>query len=195
MKKTIFITVILGFSYLANQGYCNELNKSQNAWRFGLKQHTESYYNIPGNNIRFMRLREFPTNWKNELEIDKLVKELVQQRGYCHVIREWRWERLPENDPAVIILVWNLKTGESGWCAVKNTSDHWYVASDYHPWTTQKDFTQKQGIWRDKTIMEFKWIINGIPITIWFRNPNNENGWTKHDIWYQFDCSSISLPK
>jgi hypothetical protein len=157
--------------------------------RHGFAKHGQSSHDIWGNNIRFMSLLLYPVNWKNELEIDKLVKEKVKETGYCHVKGEWRWERLRENSPAVLTLIWhNVDTDESGWCAVKNTSDHWYVASDYHPWTTQKDFIQKQNPWGgyDKTRMDFEWIINGNPIIIWFRNPHNENGWTKHDIWYQF---------
>jgi len=187
MKKTIFIAIILGISIFASQGYC-ELSKSQNAWRKGPRMHFQSYYDILGNKIRFINHWYAPANWKNRLEIDKLVKDMVKHRTDCHVQEYWRWETLPENHPAIIILVWfNVDTRESGWCAIKNTSDHWYVASDSHPWTTQKDFTQKQNWGFVTATMSFRWMSNGAPITIWFRNPHNENGWTKHDIWYGFN--------
>jgi len=189
MKKTIFIAIILGISIFASQGYC-ELSKSQNASRKGPEMHDQSYHDIFGNNIRFINRWYGPANWKNRLEIDKFVKDMVKHITDCHIRGDWRWETLTENHPAVIVLVWyNVETREYGWCAIKNTSDHWYVASDYHPWTTQKDFTRNRGpSWGlDTTKMEFKWMNNGAPITIWFRNPENENGWTKHDIWYRFN--------
>jgi hypothetical protein len=198
MKKNIFIAIILGFSFFVSQGYCWEVSKSQYTDRFAFRKYTKRCYDDWGkdNCIRFMRLPLYPVNWKNELEIDKLVKDEVKKTGYCDVQREWRWDRLIENRPGVLALIWhNLKTGESGWCAVKNQSDHFYVSSDYYPWTTQRDFTQKQSMTSDAgTPMRFQWIINGKPLNIWFRNPNNENGWTKHNIQYQFGGLTFIYP-
>jgi hypothetical protein len=186
MKKSIFIAIILGFSIFASQGYC-EINKSLVTDRKGPGLDKKSYHEIMDNKIRFIQRRYPPFNWKNRLEIDKLVKEMVKYITDCHIRGDWRWETLPENSRDIIVLAWyNIDTYETGWCAIKNTSDHWWVASDYHRWTTQKDFTQSKWEYsRDE--MDFHWTNKGVNISIVFRNPRNENGWTKHDIWYQFN--------
>ena len=199
MKKNIFVAIILGFSFFASQGYC-EYNKSLFAGRKGPEMYGKSYYEISrGNNkinLRLIKHWYAPFNWKNKLDIDNLVKDMVKHKTDCHKKidpekpENWRWETLTENSRDIIILAWyNIDTHETGWCAIKNTSNHWWVASDYHPWTTQKDFTQSK--WGNIVMvgdtMGFHWINNGVNISIWFRNPRNENGWTKHDIWYGFN--------
>jgi len=180
-KPVLFISIIIGFLLLTSQGYSTEPNKAQWAPLKGYQGNNEPYYPVGPNKIRFSMGFAFPKNWRNELEIDEIAKGMAEHHSRCHVARVWRWEILPEDSPAVLILTWyNLANHEFGWSAIKNTDDHWYVSSKYQSWITQKDYTPSENMW-------FNWVSNGTKISIFFRNPKNENGWTPDDIWYQFN--------
>jgi len=189
IKNVIFGLIILLFLLLSGQGFSSEPPKSQWLQLKGSLSYNAPFYNVGPNHIVFSMGFSFPNDWRNELEINNIADGMAKHSNSCHVARVWRWEILPENSPAVLILTWyNQKTGEYGWSAIKNTDKHWYVASNYQSWMTQKDYTTIiQKSYTTSPNMWFHWVTNATKITIMIRNPNNENGWNSNDIWYQFN--------
>lgn len=180
-RTVIIISVIIGFFLTLNQAFSGEPNKSQWANQKGNLDYNAPFYAVGPNQIVFSMGFAFPNNWKNELEINNIAEGMVKHSNRCHIARAWRWEILPKSSQAVLILAWyNQKNGQYGWSAVKNTDAHWYVASNYQSWITQRDFTTSENMW-------FHWVTNATKIDIMIRNPKNENGWKSDDIWYQFN--------
>jgi len=179
MKKRVFFAAIALF-LLAGQGYSKE--PSMRSWlpRQGAKYINQDHYVAGNNRIRFHTFSYSLIDWRNEFEIGKKARDMIEHLHYCHVVGFKRWVMVPETINTVFILTWlNLENREYGWTAIKNTKEHWYVSSDQRSWTTQANYTRDEN-------MYFRWLTNGTWITIHLRNPNNENGWTSEDIWYSF---------
>ena len=179
-----FVSIIIGLFIFTNHSYSFELQpKSWCAAQKGptmLKDNRgyslHDYTAVNSDKIRFLTHWFGPVNWEDRLEIDRNVKEMVSQKSGCHVREQWRWETLPEDHPAVVILAWHNRDSHGyGWCAVKNTDDYWYLSTDYQSWTIVR-----------QEYSTFNWDSRGTKIFITFRNPENVKGWTGHDFWYLF---------
>ena len=177
IKNVILISMLIGFILIANKGFTGETNKAYMLNNKGPAWYGKPFIQHGMNEIKFYMGFYVPNNWENELEINNQARVMASRYNQCHVAGgNWRWEILPEDSRFVLILTWfNKSNGQSGWCAIKNTDDYWYVASDSNGWSIMRS-----------VIVPFQWNSNGTIITIQLRNPNNENGWTEHDIWYLF---------
>ena len=170
------VWVLIASVCIGTPGYSGEPSKSQCAHLKGMVKYNHGFYNAGQNQIKFFMGFAFPADWRNELEINQIAEGLAKNYSGCHAAYTWRWEILPEDHPSVLILTWhNMSNGHFGWCAIKNTDEYWYVSSNYSPWRVTRS-----------VVTPFQWNSNGSIITIQYRNPENENGWTEHDIWSSF---------
>lgn len=181
MKINYFFATIIILLFTSS-AYSAEPSRA--SWNHYYGPQNQNHNKVCGNNkIKFSAAFAFPSNWRNEWDIGQIAKR-DKNFQTSHITEVTRWTTIPEdNSNNVFIISWhNMGNSDFGWTAIKNTKEHWYVASDQNAWTTQARYTRDEN-------MIFRWQTNGASIMIHLRNPNNENGWTSEDIWYTLICN------